>query len=363
MHPMPLPFPSLASLFSHGFDTLIDVRSPAEYATDHIPGAINLPALSNDERARVGTIYKQISAFDARKIGATMVARNVAAHVEGPLAQHNGAWRPLIYCWRGGQRSGSFATILQQIGWRADMIQGGYLTYRRLVSAVLYDTPLPHKLILLDGYTGTAKTALLPLLAQRGVQVVDLEGLAGHRGSLLGGMGEQPSQKEFESRLAHAFAMLDPARPVVVEAESSKIGDRSLPPMVWQAMCAAPRLVIEAPLTARADWLLQAYADVIADQDRLRGRLSILRQHRPGPVVDGWLKLVDAGDFRALATALMAEHYDLAYAKSRRQNDRVQVGMIHVDRLDDAGRTEAADRLAALIDQMEPRTDALPVLK
>lgn len=347
---MPIAFPTFPALMAHGFDTVIDVRSPAEFALDHIPGAINLPALSNDERVTVGTIYKQVSAFDARKIGAVMVARNVAAHVEGPLAQHDGAWRPLVYCWRGGQRSGSFATILQQIGWRAETIQGGYRTYRRLVSAALYDTPLPHRLILLDGYTGTAKTDILARLALRGVQVVDLEGLARHRGSLLGGMpGGQPSQKWFESSLASAFAALNPARPVVVEAESSKIGERSLPPMVWQAMCAAPRLVIEAPVAARAEWLLTAYADMIADPAQLKQRLLPLRQHRPGPVVEGWLDLIDKGDFRGLTLALMEQHYDLAYAKSRKSADRVQAGMISVATLDNAGRDAAADQLVALI--------------
>ena len=350
---MPIAFPTFAALASHGFDTLIDVRSPAEFALDHIPGAINLPALSNDERITVGTIYKQVSAFDARKIGAVIVARNVAAHVEGPLAGHDGAWRPLVYCWRGGQRSGSFATILQQIGWRADTIQGGYRTYRRLVSVALYDTPLPHRLILLDGFTGTAKTDILARLALRGVQVIDLEGLARHRGSLLGGMpGGQPSQKWFESHLAAALATLDPAKPVVVEAESSKIGERVIPPMLWQAMCAAPRVVIDAPLAARADWLLTGYADMIADPALLKQRLLPLRQHRPGPTVDTWLSLIDAGDFRGLTLALMADHYDLAYAKSRRQTDRDQAGLVRVEHLDEAGRDQAADGLARLIEAL-----------
>ena len=347
---MPIAFPTFTALASHGFDTLIDVRSPAEFALDHIPGAINLPALSNAERVTVGTIYKQVSAFDARKIGAVMVARNVAAHVEGPLADHDGAWRPLVYCWRGGQRSGSFATILQQIGWRADTVQGGYRTYRRLVSAALYDTPLPHRLILLDGYTGTAKTDILARLAQRGVQVIDLEGLARHRGSLLGGMpGGQPSQKWFETSLASALASLDPTKPVVVEAESSKIGERVIPPMLWQAMCAAPRLVIDAPLQARADWLLTAYADMIADPILLKQRLFPLRAHRPGPMVDNWLALIDRGEFRALTLALMTEHYDLAYAKSRQQHDAVRAGMVRVETLDDVGRETASEQLARLI--------------
>jgi tRNA 2-selenouridine synthase len=236
---MPQSFENLADLMAHGFDTVIDVRSPAEFAEDHIPGAINLPALSNDQRAEVGTIYKQVSAFNARKIGAALVARNVADHVEGPLAAYDGSWQPLVYCWRGGQRSGSFASILQQIGWRADTIKGGYQTYRKLVHDAMYIDPLPHRLILLDGYTGTAKTALLHLLAERGVQIIDLEGLAAHRGSLLGGVaGGQPAQKGFESQLAQVLAKLDPNKLTVVEAESSKVGQIVLPKQIWARMSA-----------------------------------------------------------------------------------------------------------------------------
>lgn len=155
---MAVTFSSLQDLRSHGFDSVIDVRSPAEFAEDHVPGAMNLPVLSNQERADVGTIYVQESAFKARKIGAAMVARNAARHIEGPLSEKMGGWRPLVYCWRGGQRSGSFASILREIGWRCDTIQGGYKTYRRLVVDALYDTPITAKFVLLDGNTGTGKT-------------------------------------------------------------------------------------------------------------------------------------------------------------------------------------------------------------
>ncbi|MDX5403175.1 MAG: tRNA 2-selenouridine(34) synthase MnmH, partial [Rhodobacterales bacterium] len=183
---MALKLTSLAALAALPFDEIIDVRAPSEYAEDHIPGAINLPVLSDDERAIVGTIYVQQDRFLARKTGAALVARNAAAHLEGPLADKDGGWRPLIYCWRGGQRSGSFASILAQVGWRVDLIEGGYKSYRRLVVGALYDDPLPHRLILLDGGTGTAKTRLLARLAEAGAQVIDLEAMAAHRGSLLG---------------------------------------------------------------------------------------------------------------------------------------------------------------------------------
>jgi len=351
---MAITFPSLNALLDHGFDTLIDVRSPAEYAEDHIPGAINLPALSNAERIEVGTIYTQISPFAARKIGAAMVARNVAAHLEGPLAGHHGGWRPLVHCWRGGQRSGSFAGILQQIGWRADTIAGGYKTYRALVRAALYDDPLTHRLILLDGYTGTAKTALLPRLAALGAQVIDLEGMAEHRGSLLGGSagggaggsaGGQPSQKAFESRLAAALAGCDPARPVIAEAESSKIGRITLPPSLWTALCAAPRVEITAPLPARAAYLAAAYADIAADPTRLVAQLDQLRVFRGHAAVDGWIALLAAQDLTGLATALMRDHYDPAYAKSRSQHSHGVIAALATDRLDPA----ALDSLARAI--------------
>ncbi|MCF2871655.1 tRNA 2-selenouridine(34) synthase MnmH [Octadecabacter sp. G9-8] len=339
-------FTTLRDLLNHGFDAVIDVRSPAEFAEDHVPGAINLPALSNDERAEVGTIYVQVSPFKARKMGAALVARNVAAHLEGPLKDHLGSWRPLVYCWRGGQRSGSFASILTQIGWRADVIEGGYQSFRNLVHDVLYHDPVPHRLILLDGNTGTAKTDILHRLDALGVQVLDLEGLANHRGSLLGEMdGGQPAQKGFETALALALTRLDPARPVIVEAESSKVGDRIVPPMLWAAMKAAPRIEIDAPLDARAAYLADAYADVSADGDKLRTKLDILRRHR-GSRVDGWLALLDAGEFEALARALMDDHYDPTYRSGRRRHDADVLQRFDVAGLTADDRDGLAHRIA-----------------
>lgn len=337
-------------MLDHGFDTVIDVRSPAEFAADHMPGAINLPALSNGQRAEVGTIYKQVSAFKARKLGAALVARNVADHVEGPLAEKDGSWRPLVYCWRGGQRSGSFTIILQQIGWRADTVEGGYMTWRRLVNKALYDTPIPHKIILLDGNTGTAKTALLAKLATRGLQTIDLEGLAGHRGSLLGRTANgQPDQKGFESALAVAFANLDPNRPVIIEAESSKIGRINLPKQLWSAMIAAPKIMVSAPISARASFLEAAYADVIADPADLEKRLAPLRHIRGHATVDGWIELLQAGEFRALAAALMEQHYDAAYAKSRAADEHEILAELSSETLDEAGQNTLADAIVKLL--------------
>ncbi len=312
---------SIAQALAHGFDQIIDVRSPAEYAEDHMPGAINLPVLDDAERARVGTIYKQVSPFDARKLGAALVAQNAARHLMGPLADRPGGWRPLVYCWRGGQRSGSFATILGQIGWRAEVVAGGYKAWRALVVDRVCVAPFPSPVVLLDGNTGSAKTEVLNLLPARGLQVIDLEGLANHRGSLFGSMGPQPSQKAFEGRLAVAIAALDPSRPVVVEAESSKVGERRLPPRLWRAMAEAPRLAISAPVGARARYLTRAYADMTGDGERLAGVIDKLRPAHAADVIDAWQVLAVARDFTPLAASLMERHYDPRYEKHRSRLD------------------------------------------
>ncbi len=339
-------FATLNDMLNHGFDTVIDVRSPAEFAEDHVPGAINLPALSNAERAEVGTIYVQEAPFKARKIGAALVAQNVAAHLQGPLADKDGGWRPLVYCWRGGQRSGSVASILAQIGWRAGVVDGGYQAFRRLVYDALYEDTLSHRVILLDGNTGTAKTDILHLLVARGVQVLDLEGLANHRGSLLGEMdGGQPSQKAFETALACAITALDVTRPVIIEAESSKIGARIIPPSLWNAMKAAPRVEIHAPLQVRARYLAEAYGDVSADRARMIKTLELLRRHRGG-LVDGWLALLNAGDFEGLARALMEDHYDPTYRASRARHEDEMLERFSTDDLGADGRDVLAGRIA-----------------
>ncbi len=349
---MPQTFSSLADIHAHGFDTVIDVRSPAEFAIDHFPGAINLPSLSNEERAEVGTTYKQVSPFLARKMGASLVLHNVARHIAGPLNGHDGGWRPLVYCWRGGQRSGVFTTILKEVGWRADTIKGGYQSYRRLVSAALYDKPIPHKLVLLDGYTGTAKTALLPLLQDRDVQVIDLEGLARHRGSLLGAMpGGQPSQRMFETNLAQALSTLDPARPVVVEAESNRIGAINVPPSFWARMIQSPRINISANIAARAAYLAEAYDDILRDPETVSVRLASLRYLRSHAVVDHWKSLQDDGKYLELAQSLMTDHYDPAYAKSRNLHARDVQATIEAERLDPSGLQQVADQITRVLQE------------
>lgn len=332
------------------FDMLIDVRSPGEYAEDHIPGAVNLPVLTDAERAEVGTIYVQESRFKARRIGAARVARNVAHHLETALADRPGEFKPLVYCWRGGMRSNAMALILAQVGWRTTVLTGGYRTYRRHVTARLYDGELPHRFILLDGHTGTGKTELLGKLAARGFQTLDLEGIAQHRGSLFGALAgqPQPSQKLFESRLLAALDGLDPARPVIAEAESSKIGDRMIPPALWTRLAEASRIELVAERADRARYLVTAYRDLIADRGALEAAFARLPDPPSRERLAAWRAMADAGQFADLAEAIMAFRYDPAYDRSRRKHERPLLGAVPL-RPDVPDSLEAAaDAVAAL---------------
>jgi tRNA 2-selenouridine synthase len=332
------------------FDMLIDVRSPGEYAEDHAPGAVNLPVLSDAERGEVGAIYVQESRFKARRIGAAYVARNIARHLETALKDQPGGFKPLVYCWRGGMRSNAMATILSQVGWPTTVLSGGYRTYRRHVTARLYDGSLSLGFMLLDGHTGSGKTEMLGKLAARGFQTLDLEGLAAHRGSLFGALAgqQQPSQKLFESRLLGALDGFDPSRPVVAEAESSKIGERMIPPALWARLAEAPRIELEAEPAARARYLVAAYRDIIADRAALEAALARLPVRVSGERLGRWRALADAGDFAALAQAVMALHYDPAYDRSRKKHDRPLLGAVSLDPTDPAGFEAAADAVAAL---------------
>ena len=306
------------------FDAILDARSPAEFADDHIPGATSCPVLSNEERARVGTLYKQVSPFEAKKVGAALVAKNIAAHIEAQFLDKPKSWRPLVYCWRGGQRSGAFTHILREIGWDAHRLEGGYKTWRRHVVDTLATLPAHFTYKVISGPTGSAKSRILEALGRLGAQVLHLEELAAHKGSVLGNLPDapQPSQRMFETNLLRALEQCDASRPVYVEAESRKIGALQVPDALIFAMRAAPCLRIDACRPARADFLLRDYAYFLERPQWLIGQLGHLRGLQSNETLARWTALVEAGEFRTLVDELLEKHYDPLYQRSQEKNFR-----------------------------------------
>ena len=304
------------------FDEIIDVRSESEFAQDHIPGAVNCAVLNDSERARVGTLYKQVSAFDAKKLGAALVSRNIARHLEATFGARPRTWRPLVYCWRGGSRSAALAHVLRQVGWRAGQLDGGYKTYRHAVIADL--EMLPHGLDwrVVCGFTGAGKSRLLRALALCGAQVLDLEALAAHRGSVLGNLphAPQPAQKMFESLVWSALRKFDLTRPVFVESESKKIGNLRVPQSLIAAMWESPCVTLEAPTELRVAMLKDEYSHFIEDAAALGTQLDCLVAHYGERQIDAWKALAVAGDWDALVRELLEMHYDPAYTRSTLQH-------------------------------------------
>jgi tRNA 2-selenouridine synthase len=343
------------------FDAVIDARSESEFALDRLPGAVNWPTLTDAERAAIGTEYTQASPFEARKRGAVLAARNIATHIERELSLHPRGWRPLVYCWRGGQRSGALATILDAIGFTVHVLDGGYREFRRAVLAELDTLPQTLPLQVLCGRTGSAKSRLLQALQAAGAQVLDLEALACHRGSVLGPLpGQpQPSQKAFESAVWHALRGFDAARPVFLESESRTIGRLRVPEALLQRMRAAPCLHVEMALPARVQFLLQDYAHFVTDTESLCQRLQALRDVRGAEVVARWQALARSGVPAELATMvqeLLEQHYDPVYLKSMQRNFSGFAAATPVP-LVDGGASALQSAAQALRAQLDP---ALP---
>ena len=304
------------------FDDIVDVRSPAEFALDHIPGAINCPVLDDDERARVGTLYVQVSPFEARTVGAALVARNIARHIEASFAGKPKNWRPLIYCWRGGQRSAAMSHVMRQIGWDVKRLAGGYKAYRLAVVGGIEAVTGKLTYRVICGLTGSGKTILLRHLERHGAQTLDLEQLAAHRGSLLGDLPDerQPSQKMFESRLWQKLESLDPRRPVFVESESRKVGNLRVPePLIvrmWQSEC----VWLETALPVRVALLLRDYRHFTEDAQALGVRLDCLVALHGHEKINGWKDTVAGAQWPEFVTQILQEHYDPAYVKSIARN-------------------------------------------
>ena len=304
------------------FDTIVDARSPSEYAEDCVPGAVNWPSLDDEERANVGFEYTRVSQFAAKKHGAAIVARNVAAHIERHVADKPPGWTPLVYCWRGGKRSGALATVLDQIGFRVHVLDGGYQAFRRAVVVELEMLPARFSWRVVCGPTGSGKSRLLAEITRAGGQVLDLEGIANHRGSVLGLVpgSAQPTQKAFDTALWHALRELDPSRPVFVESESKKIGELHVRDALVQRIRGSPCVWLELPVEARVALLIDEYDFFVSDVDGFCARLDALRALRGNSVVDGWQDAARSGRIAEVVRNLLDVHYDPIYLASLWRN-------------------------------------------
>lgn len=329
------------------FSEILDVRSPAEFAEDHVPGAHNYPVLDDDERALIGTLHKQQSPFAAKVRGAAMVSRHIADHIDRAFAARERSWRPLVYCWRGGKRSGALAHVLREIGWQAVTLQGGYRSYRREVVTQLAALPGRFRYRVVCGETGSAKSRILAALAQQGAQVLDLEQLASHRGSVLGQEPDapQPSQRMFESRIWDTLRRFDTLRPVFVESESKKVGELHVPDALISSMRAAPCVRIAAPLAARVAFLLTEYDHFVRDRAMLEAKLDCLVHLYPRDTIARWKRQAQEGQWACFVEDILVHHYDPAYRRSMARNfaqlehaPQVSIAALSDDAIEQAAR-------------------------
>ena len=320
-YPALLPFAEIL-LQLDDFDHIIDVRSPSEYALDHIPGAINCPVLSDEERIHIGTMYKQINAFEAKKIGAALVAKNIARHIEEQFLAHPRDWKPLVYCWRGGNRSGAMALILAKIGWPVVQLDGGYKEFRNYVNATLAAQARSFRYQVICGTTGSGKSRLLQALHTLGAQVLDLEQLAAHRGSVLGDLpnAPQPSQKAFETAIWQTLRGFDPAQTVYVESESKKVGNLRVPAELIDAMRASDCINLQASLVLRVELLMDDYAFFVAYPGELSKRLEYLLALHGKEKISRWQTMALQQELPDLVRELLEQHYDPAYLRSISRN-------------------------------------------
>ena len=329
------------------FDTIIDVRSPLEFIEDHIVGAINCPVLSDLERQKVGTIYKKESSFKAKIIGSSLTAKNIAFHIENNFMEKKGSWQPLIYCWRGGQRSKAFSIVLSEVGWRTNQLKGGYKEYRNQVINFLDNIGPKLKITLISGKTGSAKTKILKSIENEGGQILDLEGLANHKGSLLGKIPDliQPSQKFFESLIFNKIQNLNLKDKIYIEAESSKIGNIHIPKSIWKKMIKSPRIEISANVELRAKFLVSDYDYMCNDPTLINPIIKGLKNRLSKKLFDEWTNLIDRKKWFDLTKSFLENHYDPSYSSNTIKNDRKVIKKITATSLNNSDIKDIAKKI------------------
>lgn len=329
------------------FDTIIDVRSPLEFAEDHIVGAINCPVLSDLERQKVGTIYKKESSFKAKIIGSSLTAKNIAFHIENNFMEKKGSWQPLIYCWRGGQRSKAFSIVLSEVGWRTNQLKGGYKEYRNQVINFLDNIGPKLKITLISGKTGSAKTKILKSIENEGGQILDLEGLANHKGSLLGKIPDliQPSQKFFESLIFNKIQNLNLKDKIYIEAESSKIGNIHIPKSIWKKMIKSPRIEISANVELRAKFLVSDYDYMCNDPTLINPIIKGLKNRLSKELFDEWTNLINKKNWFDLTKSFLENHYDPSYSSNTIKNDRKVIKKITATSLNNSDIKDIAKKI------------------
>ena len=308
------------------YDTIIDVRSPSEFNEDHIPSAINLPVLDDEERKKIGIIYKKKSPFEAKVLGSSLVTKNISEYLIKKLKNKNGAWKPRVYCWRGGQRSRALCLLMQEIGWRVNQLEGGYKFYRNDIQKKLQKLSPKLKIILISGKTGTGKTKLLNQIKSNNGQILDLEGIANHKGSLLGRdlKNNQPSQKLFESLLYDALKNTNLKKNIYLEAESSKIGNLHIPQSLWKKMLISKKINIETTLENRVKFLLNDYKYAQLDNNFFKPLITGLNRRLPKKTIDSWKCLIKNKDWKQLTESLLKDHYDPAYISNyKKKNQKI----------------------------------------
>lgn len=332
-----------------GFSAIIDVRSEDEFALDHWPGAINWPVLNNEERILIGTLYKQVSAFEAQKRGAALVAKNIARHIEAHVLELPRDWQPLIYCWRGGKRSGSFSGVLSQIGFKVHLLEGGYKGFRQQVIEDIPRLIAPLRFHIISGRTGSGKTRLLQTLKRVGAQVLDLEELACHRSSVLGQLPgvPQPSQKHFDTLIWAQLGRFNAEEVIFVESESKKVGNLTVPEGLIEKMRQSPCTNVELSMSSRVELLMQDYAFMALDPAFFIKKLEALVPARGKALIDQWTQWILEGHIRQVVQELLEKHYDPTYDASMKRNFQLidSARRLSLDALEDLNESSLADQL------------------